>query len=558
MNDKKEEQPVNDAEIIKEDQLKTENDSAENAENSETDTKNEDEAIQPVVIVKEAGEEKEEEEVVSTKRAVGVRLRRTAPLMAFWDNKLELKEGMEVIVEAERGLALGRVVTLEPCQKFLKQNPPEMRVVRIADKRDQLIKEENEKRNKEGHKICLKYIEELNLPMKLIEVEYQHSANKAIFYFSADGRVDFRELVKLMAQELKIRVEMRQIGIRDEARLVGGIGPCGQTVCCSTFLVDFLPVSIRQAKEQNLTLNPEKVSGLCGRLMCCLGYESSVYKDMQSGLPKIGKKADTWLGKGRVLEINIFSKIMRLELENREYVSVNIDDFKAWKQDPDKFAKVLQQREQDERENAIDNAVSKFKKDTNNNVNKDDNNTNQDRNSRGSTRKVYSNNNQQKPDNNKEKSGGDNDKQNNQKQDEKQYSKRNPRGNRGKRRGKPGGKPGGKPYNKQKQNGPSDSRKPAQKQGKPAANKPADNQNQSGNAAQNNEQKGDTPKSAPDPIRRRKLNTDKNKNNKRKYNRKPYKGKKTQGGPPQKQGKPKPSPKSNSNAKPGDNKTESK
>ena len=288
----------------------------------------------------------------STRFAVGVRFQPAGKLFLFNPGKLEPELGRQVVVEAERGLALGKVV-LDKHEVKLDEEHPLKHVVRIADKRDLLILKENEERNAKAMAICKKKIETLSLPMKMIKVEYQHSANKAVFYFSADGRVDFRELVRMLAQELHIRVEMRQVGIRDEAKLIGGIGPCGKPTCCSTFLDNFSPVSIRMAKEQNLTLNPEKVSGLCGRLMCCLAFESKTYADARKGLPKIGKKTDTWRGRGRVLEINIFSNQMRLELEDREYISVSLDDYKAFKQDPEGFKEELAKRESEDISNAV-------------------------------------------------------------------------------------------------------------------------------------------------------------------------------------------------------------
>lgn len=286
--------------------------------------------------------------------AVGVRPRPAGPMEYFWARHHALKPRMKVVVEAERGLAIGQVCTQPFPHEPRPGAQPLRNVVRIADERDKLIEAENKTRNREALVMCREMIVQLGLPMKLIAVEYQHSANKATFFFASEGRVDFRELVRQLAQQLRIRVEMRQIGIRDEAKLLGGLGPCGLPVCCASFLDDFAPVSIRQAKEQNLTLNPEKVSGLCGRLMCCLGYESATYRGEQEGLPKIGKKADTWKGRGRVLEINIFSRLMRMELEGREYVTINIDDYRSYKEDPEGFSKIMAEREEEERRQAVE------------------------------------------------------------------------------------------------------------------------------------------------------------------------------------------------------------
>ena len=295
----------------------------------------------------DASKDDESEKEFITPEVVGVRLRRAGRLQYFRPQGLDPKPGEAVIVEAERGLALGKAVQGKKTIR-LPKNCELKRIIRIADARDELIRRDNEKRNRRASELCLKFIGQLDLKMNLIEVEYQHSANKAVFYFSADGRVDFRELVRMLAQELRIRVEMRQIGIRDEAKLLGGLGPCGQPICCSSFLDEFRPVSIRQAKEQNLTLNPEKVSGLCGRLMCCLEYESHAYREIQKGLPKIGKKTDTWRGRGRVQEINIFTRKMRLELDGNGVIIIGIDDFHAYQEDPEGVAKRM--AEQDEKE----------------------------------------------------------------------------------------------------------------------------------------------------------------------------------------------------------------
>ena len=291
----------------------------------------------------------------SLPNVVGVRLRSAGKMIYFSGRDLKLKPGQRVVVEAERGLALAKVVKVDIEYTPGKNSRPLKKVVRFIDERDLIIDEENKKRNREAILTCRRMVKDLSLAMNMIEVEYQHSANKAVFYFSAEGRVDFRELVRMLAQTLRIRVEMRQVGIRDEAKLVGGLGPCGLPTCCSTYLVNFNPVSIRMAKEQNLTLNPEKVSGLCGRLMCCLGYESEVYKELKAGLPKIGKRADTWMGKGRVLEINIFTSQIRMELENRERVSISIADLRSWRKDPEAFEAILKKRQAQERQKALKN-----------------------------------------------------------------------------------------------------------------------------------------------------------------------------------------------------------
>ena len=246
-----------------------------------------------------------------------------------------LQPTQKVVVEIDRSLRLGHVLEVGSEAKGDTDNLP--RVVRIANEKDERLEEQNKERSLDSFKQALAEIEKLNLPMKLIEVEYLHTGHKAIFYFSADGRVDFRQLVRNLAHQLRIRVEMRQIGIRDEAKIIGGIGPCGLQTCCSSWLTDFVPVSIKMAKEQNLSLKPQKVSGLCDRLMCCLSYESSHYRELQRGLPKIGKKADTWKGRGRLLEVNIARRTMRFDLEEGGTLICTVEDFRAFKDDPEHF-----------------------------------------------------------------------------------------------------------------------------------------------------------------------------------------------------------------------------
>ena len=247
-----------------------------------------------------------------------------------------LQPTQKVVVEIDRSLRLGYVLEVGSEAKGETANLP--RVVRIANSKDEQLEEENKERSRDSFQKALVEIENLHLPMKLIEVEYLHTGHKAVFYFSSDGRVDFRQLVRNLAHQLRIRVEMRQIGIRDEAKIVGGIGPCGLQTCCSSWLTDFVPVSIKMAKEQNLSLKPQKVSGLCDRLMCCLSYESQHYRELQRGLPKIGKKAETWKGRGRLLEVNIAKRTMRFDLEGGMGPFIcNVEDFKAFKDDPENF-----------------------------------------------------------------------------------------------------------------------------------------------------------------------------------------------------------------------------
>ena len=219
---------------------------------------------------------------------VGVRFKKAGKIYYFDPNNLDINAGNYVIVETARGIEFGE------CVIGIKEIPdsdiiaPLKSVIRVVEKEDINKHKENKLKEKDALEICLKKVEEHGLNMKLIDVEYTFDNNKVIFYFTADGRVDFRELVKDLATIFKTRIELRQIGVRDEAKMLGGMGACGRTLCCSTFLGDFTSVSIKMAKEQNLSLNPTKISGICGRLMCCLNYEQSTYEDIRQRLPKVG------------------------------------------------------------------------------------------------------------------------------------------------------------------------------------------------------------------------------------------------------------------------------
>lgn len=221
-------------------------------------------------------------------KVVGVRFKKAGKIYYFDPSDLNVKKGDFVVVETARGIEFGE------CVIGIKKIPetdivaPLKSVIRIAEEEDINKHKDNKVKEKDALEICLKKIEEHGLNMKLIDVEYTFDNNKVIFYFTADGRVDFRELVKDLATIFKTRIELRQIGVRDEAKMLGGLGPCGRPLCCSTFLGDFASVSIKMAKEQNLSLNPTKISGICGRLMCCLNYEQSTYEDIRKRLPRAG------------------------------------------------------------------------------------------------------------------------------------------------------------------------------------------------------------------------------------------------------------------------------
>jgi len=245
---------------------------------------------------------------------VGVRFKKAGKIYYFDPGDFEIPKDEFVIVETARGVEFGRVVI---ARKQVEEHDvvlPLKKVLRIADSKDRLIVEENKKAASEAYEVCNQKVEEHELDMKLIDVEYTFDRNKVIFYFTADGRVDFRELVKDLASIFRTRIELRQIGVRDEAKMLGGIGPCGRMLCCSTYLGDFEPVSIKMAKDQNLSLNPTKISGLCGRLMCCLKYENDEYESAKEQLPDLGDMITTPNGTGKVVGLNILERLLQVEL----------------------------------------------------------------------------------------------------------------------------------------------------------------------------------------------------------------------------------------------------
>ena len=248
-------------------------------------------------------------------KVIGVRFKKAGKIYYFSPADLDIKRGQYVIVETARGIEFGEcVIGIKEIGEDEIVSPLKC-VIRIADDKDILKHKENKSKEIEALDICLKKIQEHKLDMKLIDVEYTFDNNKVIFYFTADGRVDFRELVKDLATIFKTRIELRQIGVRDEAKMVGGLGPCGRSLCCSTFLGDFASVSIKMAKEQNLSLNPTKISGICGRLMCCLNYEQSTYEEIRKRLPKAGSIVKTHYGNGVVTSNSIVKEIVKVKLK---------------------------------------------------------------------------------------------------------------------------------------------------------------------------------------------------------------------------------------------------
>lgn len=231
---------------------------------------------------------------------------------------MNIQKDTYVVVETARGIEFGECVI---GIKEINENDivsPLKSVLRIATNEDIEKHFKNKDKEKDAFDICLKKIQEHGLTMKLIDVEYTFDNNKVIFYFTADGRVDFRDLVKDLATIFKTRIELRQIGVRDEAKMLGGLGPCGRPMCCSSFLGDFASVSIKMAKEQNLSLNPTKISGICGRLMCCLNYEQSTYEDIRKRMPKVGSIVKTSEGTGEVFSNNIVKESIKVKLKKGE------------------------------------------------------------------------------------------------------------------------------------------------------------------------------------------------------------------------------------------------
>lgn len=258
---------------------------------------------------------------------IGVRFRTAGKVYYFDPAGMEIKLGDHVIVETARGIEYGYVVVAPRKVGEEEVIQPLKPVIRKVTPEDEEIERKNKEKEKEAFQICLEKIKKHGLQMKLIDAEYTFDNNKVLFYFTADGRVDFRELVKDLAAVFKTRIELRQIGVRDETKIMGGIGICGRSLCCNSYLAEFIPVSIKMAKEQNLSLNPTKISGVCGRLMCCLKYEEETYEELNSHLPNIGDFVTTDDGlKGEVSSVNVLRQLVKVivvvnkdEKEIREY-----------------------------------------------------------------------------------------------------------------------------------------------------------------------------------------------------------------------------------------------
>lgn len=270
-------------------------------------------------------------------KVIGVRFRQAGKIYNFDPLDFKIEVGNHVIVETARGIEYGKVV--QGVQEKNEEDVimPLKPVIRVATEEDDKIAKQNKDKEKKAFFICKEKIKKHGLEMKLIDTEYTFDNNKVLFYFTADGRIDFRELVKDLASVFKTRIELRQVGVRDETKMLGGIGICGRSLCCSTYLSEFIPVSIKMAKEQNLSLNPTKISGICGRLMCCLKNEQEAYEYLNSNLPNVGETVKTFDGlKGEVKSVNVLRQKVKIvieqndEREEREY-SVNELKFKPKK-----------------------------------------------------------------------------------------------------------------------------------------------------------------------------------------------------------------------------------
>ena len=266
------------------------------------------------------------------KRIIGVRFRSAGKIYFFDPLNFEVKRNDHVIVETARGIEYGTVVGDIREVDDSEVTQPLKHVLRVATKKDDEQEQKNKEKEKDAFKICLEKIHARGLEMKLIDAEYTFDNNKILFYFTADGRIDFRELVKDLAGVFRTRIELRQIGVRDETKIRGGIGVCGRPVCCNTYLSDFIPVSIKMAKEQNLSLNPTKISGVCGRLMCCLKHEEETYEDLNRRLPGVGDYVTTPDGlKGEVQSVNVLRQLVKVIVDvdgDKEIQEYKAEDIK--------------------------------------------------------------------------------------------------------------------------------------------------------------------------------------------------------------------------------------
>jgi len=260
------------------------------------------------------------------KKVVGIRFKLAGKVYDFDSGAFVLHRGDHVIVETEQGLSFGSVaIPPEPLDEN-RPHKPLKKVFRLASEKDFQQRDKNIETEKQAHTYCLECINELGLNMNLFSVESSFDASKLTFFFTSDGRVDFRQLVKMLVKKLGVRIEMRQVGIRNQAKMCGGVGRCGRQICCSAFMEKFGPVSIRMAKEQGLSLNPTKISGQCGRLMCCLTFEYATYKEIQAGFPKVGKTIKTKAGQGKVIRHNTISNRIAIRFDGGQDMEIGLDE----------------------------------------------------------------------------------------------------------------------------------------------------------------------------------------------------------------------------------------
>lgn len=259
---------------------------------------------------------------------MGVRVKGQDKSLLCDPGTLKLRVGMQVMVETGQGVKLGKVASnkIVNFRKACKEDV--MKIVRVANPQDLTLYRDFENRELKAMALCLELISNLKLKMSLSRVVFFPEVNKSVFFFTAEGRIDFRELVKQLASKLRHRIEMRQVGVRDEARAITGMGMCGETLCCSTFLGEFNPVTIRMAKDQGLALNPSKISGVCGRLMCCLQYEHNTYRELIKSMPRVGSMVSTPEGKGKVIKIDILSQNLTVRLEDESVLYYHLDEIK--------------------------------------------------------------------------------------------------------------------------------------------------------------------------------------------------------------------------------------
>ncbi|GAA0439206.1 stage 0 sporulation family protein [Lentibacillus halophilus] len=258
---------------------------------------------------------------------IGVRFEKVGKIYYFDPGSEQIETDSYVVVETAHGIEFGKVVITNRQVDEEDVILPLKKVIRVATEEDKRTVLENQEMADKAKEACSQKMKEHELDMNLVEAKYTFDRHKIIFYFTADGRVDFRNLVKDLAAEFKTRIELRQIGVRDEAKKLGGVGPCGRLLCCSTFLGDFEPVSIKMAKDQNLSLNPAKISGLCGRLMCCLKYENEDYETAKRELPDMGESITTPYGAGKVVGLNILERVIQIEIpENERVIEYTLDE----------------------------------------------------------------------------------------------------------------------------------------------------------------------------------------------------------------------------------------